>query len=155
MKAHIAYWNLLFRAWSADDAEASGRGVDACRKSGNRPSFALLGARHCFFLALGARYRDADHIAEESLKVAIELDSLLDYSIAHFFQAWALLHLGDWGKMQIVLREALHLANSHGHPIWALLFRLLETWLHVQALSYTSAARMARECLGRVANSQA
>jgi DNA-binding winged helix-turn-helix (wHTH) protein/tetratricopeptide (TPR) repeat protein len=147
MRGHVAYWNLLFRGWSDDDAAASAAALEACRQRDAPSSLALTAARHSYFLCLSANYREAIGAAEQSLRKAIEIDSFMDYSVAHYFQIWALLHLGEWGKAQNVLEEATTLAQRNGHLTWTLLFRLLEMWLHVQTFSYRTALEIGGACL--------
>lgn len=147
VRGHAAYWNLLFRHWRDEDAEASAAVLDAMRRAGNRTGIALFGGRHSYFEAMAGRYRSAWAVAEESVRAALEADSLLDFSIAHYFEAWALLHLGEWGEMRRVNTRALALAERNGHAIWTLLFRLLDAWLDIhrgqfaRALEACEAAR--------------
>jgi tetratricopeptide (TPR) repeat protein len=143
----MAYWNLLFRGWSDHDAAASAAALEACRQRDAPSALALMAARHTYFLCLSGNYREAILTAEQSLLKAIEIDSFMDYSVAHYFQIWALLHLGEWGKARNVLEEATTLAQRNGHLTWTLLFRLLEMWLHVQAFSYETALEIGGACL--------
>ena len=145
----VAYWNLLFCGWDERDLLASTAALETARKSDDRASLALHAKRHSFFQALSSRYRDACDTAGEGLRIATALESLLDYSIGHYFEAWALLHLGEWGRMQSVLQRAIQLANRNGHDLWVLLFGLLEAFLHVQAHSFETARTACRGYLDR------
>jgi hypothetical protein len=145
----VAYWNLLFRGWDERDRLASTAALEAARKSDDRTSLALHANRHSFFQALSSHYRDACDTAEEGVRIATALESLLDYSIGHYFEAWALLHLGEWGRMQSVLQRAIQLAQRNGHDFWVLLFGLLEAFLHVQAHSFDTARKACRGYLDR------
>jgi len=145
----VAYWNLLFRGWDERDRLASTAALEAARKSGDQASLALHAIRHSFFQALSSDYRDACDTAAEGVRMTTALESLLDYSIGHYFEAWALLHLGEWGRMQSLLRCAINLANRNGHDLWLLLFGLLEAFLQVQAHSFDAARKACRGYLDR------
>jgi hypothetical protein len=140
--AGAAYWNLLFRGWSESDAQASAAGIEAARRSGDRIALALHANRHAFFQSLSSRYREASATAEEGVRIATEVESLLDYSVGYFFEASALLFLGEWGRLQDLLRSAMAVVKRNGHEIWVVLFGLLEVYLHIEAFSFDT-ARMA------------
>jgi tetratricopeptide (TPR) repeat protein len=131
-----AYWNLLFRGWDEAGAIASANALDAARRGYDRAPNALHASRHSFFQSLASRYREACATAEEGVRIATEIDNLLDYSVGHYFYAWALLHLGEWGRMGRLLHGAIEKAERNGHDFWMLLFGLLESFRHIQAFSF-------------------
>jgi DNA-binding winged helix-turn-helix (wHTH) protein len=144
-----AYWNLLFRGWDKRDAAASAAALECAREANDRPAMALHASRHCFFQALSSQYRYACRTAEEGVCIATEVENLLDYSIAHYFEAWALLHVGEWGQMKRRLRSAIDLVRRSGHDLWVLLFELLETFLNIQAFCFDPARVACRNFLER------
>ena len=76
-------------------------------------SLALHANRHSFFQALSSHYREAYETAEEGVRTATEFDSLLDYSVGHFFGASALLFLGEWGQVRGLLRSAADVVKKN------------------------------------------
>ncbi|MBZ5725239.1 MAG: AAA family ATPase [Acidobacteriia bacterium] len=145
----VAYWNLMLRGWDERDSRASAAALEAARTGEDRVVHALHASRHSFFQSLSSRYREACDTAEEGIRIATELECLHDYSVPYFFQAWALLHLGEWGAMQDLLQRAIDRANRNGHDLWALLFGLLDAFLHIQACSFASALEACRGYLDR------
>jgi tetratricopeptide (TPR) repeat protein len=135
-RGQAAYWNLLFRGWDEADAIASANALDAARRSYDRGSNALHASRHSYFQSLSSQYREACATAEEGVRIATEINNLLDYSMGHYFYAWALLHLGEWGRMGHLLHGAIEKAERNGHDFWILLFGLLESFRHIQAFSF-------------------
>jgi hypothetical protein len=135
-RGQAAYWNLLFRGWDEADAIASANALDAARRGYDRASNALHASRHSYFQSLSSRYREACAAAEEGVRIATEIDSLLDYSMGHYFYAWSLLHLGELGRMKRLLHGAIEQAERNGHDFWILLFGLLESFRHIQAFSF-------------------
>jgi DNA-binding winged helix-turn-helix (wHTH) protein/tetratricopeptide (TPR) repeat protein len=146
---HAAYWNLLFRGWSDVDAQVSAKALDAARKRGDRDAISIHASRHAFFLALATRYQEACATAEEGVRTALEIESLADYSIGHFYQAWTLLHMGEWGRMGRLLKQATAVAERNGHELWIVLFTLLEAMRHVTVFSFAHARRLGEDLLKR------
>jgi tetratricopeptide (TPR) repeat protein len=75
----------------------------------------------------------------------LEISNAFDYMLGHFFEAWALLHLGRWGELLRTLREAIGMAEKNGHQLWAMLFRLELAWLHEQAFDFESARQICEQ----------
>src|SRR5262249_12146081 len=109
----------------------------------------LTANRHSYFLSLSSRYREASRLAREGVLIATELESLVDCSVGHYFEAWALLHLGEWGHMRTLLDSAIAMAHRNGHSLWTLLCGLLTTFLHVEAFSFDCAREACRGHLER------
>jgi hypothetical protein len=145
----VAYWNLLFRGWDEADFAASTAALEAARRIGDRPALALQANRHSYFLSLASRYREACDTAAEGVRLSIEIESLMDYSVGHFFEAFALFHQGEWGRMKKLLRSAIDMAQRNGRDFWVLLFGLLEALLHIEAFAFDQACQSCREYLVR------
>jgi hypothetical protein len=109
----------------------------------------LHAGRHAFFLCLEGSYDSAAATAEESIRAAIEINDLADYSLGHFFEAWALLHAGHWGQFRKLVSSALRTATKDGHELWSVQFRLLEAWLYLYADMPAYALPLCEECAGR------
>ena len=148
-QGQVAYFNLLFHGWAQEDYSASALALEAARNSSNRAALALECNRHSFFQSLASQYRDACSTAKEGVRIATEIESLMDYSVGHFFEAFALFHSGDWGSMRRLLRSSSDMANRNGHDFWVLLFGLLEAMLHLETFSFEQAHRDCREYLTR------
>jgi DNA-binding winged helix-turn-helix (wHTH) protein/tetratricopeptide (TPR) repeat protein len=149
VRGQVAYWNLLFRGWDARDLTASAQAVDVVRASSDLALLSLHAGRHVFFLCLAGRYEEAASTAEDSIKAALDVNDLTDYSVSHFFAVWALLHAGEWGKFRQLLNNAIGMATRNGHELWLTLFRLLEAWFYNYAGAYGEAAEVSMQCSER------
>jgi hypothetical protein len=145
----VAYWNLLFRGWDEADFAASAAALEAARRNGDRPALALQANRHSYFLSLASKYREASEMAAEGVRLSIEIESLMDYSVGHFFEAFALFHQGEWGRMKKLLRSAIDMARRNCHDFWVLLFGLLEALLHIETFAFDQACHSCREYVER------
>ena len=140
---------LIVLRLGSKDTSASAIALDSARRSCDRTAVAFHASRHSFFQALASRYRESCQTAREGIGIAAQTGSLLDYSISHYYEAWALLHLGEWGEMQVLLDTAMERAHRNGHPLWVLLFGLLQSFLYIQACSFNIASERCQEQLDR------
>jgi tetratricopeptide (TPR) repeat protein len=62
-------------------------------------------------------------------------------------EAFALLYLGEWGKVQQSLASALAITVRNANPQAGVLCQLTVGWLHAEAQDFESAARRAEETL--------
>jgi DNA-binding winged helix-turn-helix (wHTH) protein len=144
---HIAYWNLLFHGWREEDARASAAGLELARGGPDRAGLALHATRHAFFLALSSQYRRAAETAAEGARVGTEGEILIDYSIAYYFEAWAQLHLGEWGRLRRLLKSCVETAKQNSHGYWALVFGLLEAFLYIETFAFSAARKACQDYL--------
>lgn len=144
-RGYAGYWNLLWRGWRDEDAEACLVALEKARAAGNQPLLLHHVARYSFFQCLRSQYREACASAREGLQLAVQAGDAFDYLLCQFFLGWALFHLGQWGEMQRVLKDAVAMAEKNVHRPWALLFRLELAWLHEQAGDYGPVRRIAEE----------
>lgn len=144
-----AYWNLIFRGWSAVDAQDSANAVNAARQAHDDEMLAFHACRHSLFQALRGEYREAYLTAEEGLAVAFNTRRYHDYSIGQYFYCWALLHSGRWDDLRVALDRALELSTQNRHDQWIVFYRLIDAWLQIQKGNFSQARSIAEDALAR------
>jgi tetratricopeptide (TPR) repeat protein len=82
---------------------------------------------------------------EEGQQVALEIGDAFDFMICQFFQAWALLRLGQWDKLLPLLASAIQMAEKNGHQSWAMLFQLELAWGYQQMFCFELALKLCQE----------
>ncbi len=141
--AHVrgwaAYWNMLWRGWSDEDARHNALAVEAARRAGDPALLGQLVGRHAYFLALSSQYEQASRAAEEGAQLALLAGDVSEYLLCQYFLGWAYLHSGRWGDLQTTLHTGIDTAEKNGHRPWALFLRLVLAWLHEQARDYEGA----------------
>jgi DNA-binding winged helix-turn-helix (wHTH) protein/tetratricopeptide (TPR) repeat protein len=138
------YWHVLFLGWEDDHMDSIANAVAAARVAGNREMLGLHLARYSFLECLQSGYRSAALTAEEAAQVALQTSDAHSYLLAQFFEAWALLHGGQWGQMRRILDHGLEMAERNQHTRWAVLFLLELGWLHEQAFDFEVAVQMCK-----------
>ncbi|WP_089720745.1 AAA family ATPase [Candidatus Entotheonella palauensis] len=153
-RSWAGYWHLLWRGWQDADAQACADAVATARQAGDR---ALLGphiGRYAYFRSLQSAYPEACEAAEEGIHLAREAGDASEFLLCHFFLAWSLLHWGQWGEMQRVLRDGLTMAEHNGHHRWAMLLRLEEAWLYEQLGDWHKSYALAQQVLAEANEAQ-
>ena len=110
-------------------------------------------ARASYFRCLRSEYRAGCDAAREGMDLSLEVGDGFDYLLCHFFLAWALLHIGQWGDMLSVLEKGIRMAESNGHQLWATLFQLEQALLYERAFHFEAARRLCEQGLTRARES--
>src|SRR5688500_15401444 len=71
-RGYAGYWNLLWRGWRDEDAEACLVALEKARSAGNQPLLLHHVARYSFFQCLRSQYREACVSAREGLQLAVQ-----------------------------------------------------------------------------------
>ena len=149
LRAHAlgssAYWHLLLEGWNGEDARSGERAVETARRLNDRWLLSLHLPRLAYFQCLHSEYSLACHSTEEGMQIALEIGDASDYMIGQFFQAWALLRLGQWERLLPLLRSALEMAEKNGHQPWATAFRLELAWAYQQMFCFEPALKLCQE----------
>ncbi len=148
-RGYAAYWNLLLRGPREEDFGAPGEAIEAARRAGDRQMLGQHMARAAYFRCLRSEYRAGCESAREGMDLSLEVGDGFDYLLCHFFLAWGLLHIGQWGDMLSVLEKGIRMAESNGHQLWATLFHLEEALLYEKAFHFEAARRLCEQGLKR------
>jgi tetratricopeptide (TPR) repeat protein len=149
LQAHVRGYGgcqrIMLRGWRDEDAEACRLAIDAVRRAGERKLLSLHVSRYAHLRNYQADYRAACRIAEEGLRLALEVSDAYHYMTCQFHRAWALLHLGEWRELRGVLRDGLQMAERNGHRLWARGFRFQTAWLLTHVGNFASARMLCEQ----------
>jgi hypothetical protein len=79
------------------------------------------------------------------LQLALEVSDAYRYMTCQFHRAWALLHLGEWRELRVVLRDGLRMAERNGHRLYARGFRIQTAWLLTHVGNFASARALCEQ----------
>jgi tetratricopeptide (TPR) repeat protein len=149
MRAHVRGYGgcqrILLRGWRDEDAEACRHAIDAVRRAGKKRLLSLHIGRYAHLRSYQADYQGASRIAEEGLRLALEVSDAYHYMTCQFHRAWALLHLGEWRELRGVLGDGLQMAERNGHRLWARGFRFQTAWLLTHVGNFASARALCEQ----------
>jgi hypothetical protein len=149
VKGLSAYLRFTWLGWRNEDAQACSMAVEAARQGHDPARLNLWLSRYSYFQTLSARYEEASHTAEEAVGLALQSGSTLEYLLATFNWAGALLYLGEWGKMHDVLEQGIEIAEKNGHHLGLLLHRLGLASLSIETFDFETAHEMAEQGLNQ------
>jgi DNA-binding winged helix-turn-helix (wHTH) protein len=146
-RGYCASRRIRLHGWTADDFQSCVAAAEAARKAEDRV-FLGLHMMHCsFFLSYCSREREACRAADEGLRIGLETNDSFLYISCQYFKAWAVLHLGEWGQAMQMVRDGLQLSESSGHGTAAVVLRMIEARLRLQAFDFRAAREMAEHTL--------
>jgi DNA-binding winged helix-turn-helix (wHTH) protein/tetratricopeptide (TPR) repeat protein len=142
--------NLVFRPWRPDCARACDDAMDEARASANPLVLHSRLTQQIYKELLASDYRKACATAEEALALSRTLGDGYIFMVAHYYYGLALLHLGDWGKLDQVAEESRRAfernCNDATLPL-RLHGQILMAWLYVEAGDFASAKTYCEEAL--------
>lgn len=113
--------------------------LDAARRDGDPGAIGLHLMSCSFFYSYRSECRLACTLAEEGIRIALDTADAFLYISCLYFQAWALLHLGDWGRALEVLQQGIELSESNGNGTALTVLQMIRARLHAQALDFAGA----------------
>jgi DNA-binding winged helix-turn-helix (wHTH) protein/tetratricopeptide (TPR) repeat protein len=145
VRGYVGCQRILLHGWRDEDAEACRLAIDAMRRTGEKRLLSLHVGRYAHLRSYQADYRTACRIAEEGLRLAVEVSDAYHYMTCQFHRGWALLHLGDWRELRGVLRDGLQMAERNGHRLWARGFQFQTAWLLTHVGKFASARALCEQ----------
>ncbi len=146
-RGDCGYWHALLRGWRSEDARICAEALSAARGAGERSLLTSLVGRQAYFQCLQSEYRVACDTAREGRQLAAEAGNAYEYLFCLYYQAWSLLHLGQWGEAHGVVWDGIRMAQKNGHEIWGSLFQLVLAWLHEQGCDFGRARELCEQSL--------
>ncbi|MGH9628329.1 MAG: ATP-binding protein, partial [Bryobacteraceae bacterium] len=138
-----AFLRIWIGGWNPTDVRISRSCLDDIRSSGDGAAYALHSADYSFLQYAMSEYRDSYQTAERSLAVLIELGETREFLTLQVYMTWQLMFLGEWGKAAQALDSAEEMAHTNGNHSRAQVLRIFKSWLHLHALDFEGARRIA------------
>ena len=150
-RAEVAFRALALRDIGGGGLNATeyASAIDAfaqISREGDRVRIASARVQYAWFELRGSAYDNAIADLEESLPVVLQHEPL-DVIRAEWALGWALLHAGQWGRMQSVATAASTHAQKNGSVRIEALFKIQLAWLHVECGAYQLAQTLCRQAL--------
>ncbi|NOT54114.1 MAG: AAA family ATPase, partial [Deltaproteobacteria bacterium] len=145
MQGVTGYYHLLWEGWRQEDMTAVMTAADTARRIKSVPLLGMHTGRLSYFHCLRSEYHTAIRTAAEGRTLTQQAGDAHNYLLCHFFQAWALLHHGQWGEMYRLLHQGIAMAEKNGHHLWAMLFRLEMAWLLTESGDFVQARTLCEQ----------
>ncbi|TPQ30999.1 transcriptional regulator [Bradyrhizobium guangdongense] len=131
--------NLWLKGWDARDAALCEEALRVT--AGARDHSTLI--RRCgiegILECLRARYEACRQTGTDGKRLAQEVGDVYVFVLFNSMESTALIHLGQWRRLQRETIAALALAEKNANPPAIALCRLALAWLHVEAMDFAGA----------------
>ena len=142
-----ACWRVVSNGWTKADADicAAARAKIVELEGGALPAY--YDVLYAHVQALQGEYDDSCRIADAGIRRATERHSLVVYLSSLSSKSLALIHLGRWGELRVVLGHAVELAEKNGTNPWIGIFRGMLAWLYMLSWDFEGAREQAQHLL--------
>jgi tetratricopeptide (TPR) repeat protein len=135
--------------WQDEEFQAFSRAVALARQADDHTLRSLYVTLEAYHQWLRSDYRASSATAEEGKRLTLEAGDAYHYMSCLYFQASALLHLGEWDDGLRAAREGLELAEKNGHLMATRVYRYTLSWFHEQAFDYERARELCALAVSR------
>src|SRR5262249_52864134 len=138
----VGNWKIYLQGWCTADSQAIGESVEVLRRANWRAPLGVMLTNDSYNRCHRTGYREACGAATEGLRLTLESGDAYHYMCCLFFQAWALMHLGEWGDALRLTRDGLQMAEKNGHRMGAKSYQFLLAWLYEEAFDFRQAGEL-------------
>ena len=141
--------NLLLNGWRGEDAELCRRAL-ATIAAADDPRIVLRRCSiECVLYYLTSDYRGCRDSAQLGQKMARTIGDVYYFVIFNLLEAFAYLHLGEWGLLRQSVTDALAMTQRNANHQAIVLCQLSLAFLETEALDYEGAKRRGEAALVR------
>jgi hypothetical protein len=130
-----------FGSWKKEDRVLADQALEEISRCDDPLRVACARISHAWLRLRDAEYQAAINEVEGALDIVLQ-HRAIDVVRGEWVLGWALLHTGEWGRMQSVAKSAAAHANKNGNSRIEALFTNQLAWLHVECGAFASAREM-------------
>jgi DNA-binding winged helix-turn-helix (wHTH) protein/tetratricopeptide (TPR) repeat protein len=150
VQGNLANLHLMLRGWQTEDANFCRQAVKLI--AGSQDLSMLV--RRCSMASvlefLNSNYPACCEATRTGRELARLIGDVYLFVLLNTVEAFALLYLGEWGKVLQSTASALAITVRNANPQAGTLCRLTIGWLHAEAQDFAGAARCAEEALNPI-----
>lgn len=150
VQGNVANLRLLLRGWQTEDANFCRHAVKLIAGSQDLSMLMRRSSMESVLEFLSSNYPACCDATKTGRELARMIGDVYLFLIYNTIEAFALLYLGEWDKVQESVATALAITLRNVNPQAGALCRLTIGWLHAEAQDFEGAARCAEETLNPV-----
>ena len=147
VQGNVANLYLMLRGWRAEDATFCREAVNLIAESQDLSMSLRRCSMEMVLEFLSSNYPACCDATRRGRELARIVGDVYLFVLYNTVDAFALLYLGEWGKVQQNVNSALVIAVRNGNPQATALCQLTIGWLHAEMQDFEGAARLAEETL--------
>jgi DNA-binding winged helix-turn-helix (wHTH) protein/tetratricopeptide (TPR) repeat protein len=141
-RGQCGHWRLQICGWQGEEYRAFAAGARAARRSSDRALRGVTTTQEAHNLLCRSEYRASRAAAEEGKQLTLESGDVFDYMSCLYVQAYALLHLGEFGEGLRAARDGLAIAEKNRYPMATRVFCCTLGWFHEESFDFTRAREL-------------
>jgi len=147
VQGNVANLNLMLRGWRADDAEFCRHAARLIAESQDLSMLMRRCSMGSVLSFLSSNYTACCEATTRGRELARMVGDVYLFVLYNTIEAFALLYIGEWGKVRETVAAALAITVRNMNPQASALCELTIGWLHAEAQDFEGAARRAEETL--------
>jgi DNA-binding winged helix-turn-helix (wHTH) protein/tetratricopeptide (TPR) repeat protein len=145
VQGNLAIVRLQLKGWRDEDAELCRQAVKVIGETRDPKLLMRRDGIECTLKFLSSDYRDCRDAATHATAFAQQTGDAFLFALYNTLSSAALLHLGQWRRMQRGAEAALAKAEKNANPLATSVCRLVIGLLHVEALDFAGARARCEE----------
>jgi len=145
VRGNKAIVNLQLKGWSEEDADVCRQAVKVIGETRDPRLLLRRDGIESTLKYLSSDYRDCCVAATHARELGQETGDIFLFALYSAIASSALLHLGQWRRMQGGAVAALAKAEKNANVLAVIVSRLMVAMLHVEALDFAGARRHCEE----------
>jgi hypothetical protein len=134
--------NLYLKGWREEDAELCLKTMKLTAGAKDHATLIRRDGIEGILECSRSRYHECRLSATHGKKLARDVGDVYIFVLFNIMEATALLHLGEWRRLQQETAEALALAERNANRPARALCSLTFAWLHVEAMDFQGAREL-------------
>jgi tetratricopeptide (TPR) repeat protein len=147
VQGNVANLYLMLRGWRTEDADFCREAVELIAESQDLSMRMRRCSMESVLEFLSSNYPACCEATGRGRELARTIGDVYFFVIYNTIEAFALLYLGEWGKVRQNVASALAITVRNVNPQAGALCQLTIGWLHAEAQDFEGAARRAEETL--------
>jgi len=145
VRGNRAIVNLQLKGWSEEDANVCRQAVKVIGETRDPRLLLRRDGIESTLKYLSSDYRDCCVAATHARELAQEIGDVFLFALYNTISSAALMHLGQWRRMQRGAAAALARAEKNANPLATIVCRLVIGMLHAEALDFAGARTRCEE----------
>jgi DNA-binding winged helix-turn-helix (wHTH) protein/tetratricopeptide (TPR) repeat protein len=150
VRSNVANLYLMLRGWRTEDADFCRQAVELLAKSQDLSMRMRCCSVEMVLEFLSSNYRACCDATSRGRELARLVGDVYLFVLYNTVEAFALLYLGEWGKVQESVASALAISERNVNAQASALCQLTIGWLRAEAQEFESAARCAEQTLNPI-----
>lgn len=147
VKSNIGILNIVLKGWTNQDAILCREAIKVIGDTQDPYIMMRRAAIENIIQCMTSEYADCARASTQGKQFAQTIGDVWLYVLFMSMEAYAFLHLGEWGKLQESVAAALAITEKNANLTALSLSQLTNAYFHAEAMDYETAIKICEETL--------